>query len=150
MLHLLNNCNWKINLMSCTISLPQYLVKFFFYYRILNCGLENLQNPFVIVFVTVSSKEEAEKISQQLLEEKLVACANILGPITSHFYWLGKIDCVEEFLVLLKSRMDLFNALSEKIKSLYSYEVPEILALPVVAGSRDYLNWFGESLKKSS
>ncbi len=102
------------------------------------------------MLVTVNSKEEAEKISRQLLEQKLVACANIVGPITSHFHWMGKIDCAEEFLVLLKSRMDLFDALSEKIKSLHSYEVPEILALPVVAGSRDYLNWFDESLKKSS
>ncbi len=107
-----------------------------------------MENSFIIVMVTVGSKEEAEKISQQLLREKLVACANIIGPVTSHFHWLGKIDCADEFLVLLKSRMDLFEALSEKIKILHSYQVPEILALPVVAGSKDYLTWFGDSLKK--
>jgi periplasmic divalent cation tolerance protein len=109
-----------------------------------------LENSLIIVLVTVGSKEEAEKISQQLLEDKLIACANIIGPVTSHFQWLGKIDCAEEFLVLLKSRKDLFEALSEKVKSLHSYEVPEILALSVVAGSKDYLRWFGDSLKKSN
>jgi periplasmic divalent cation tolerance protein len=109
-----------------------------------------LKNSFIVVLVTVGSKEEAEKISLQLLEEKLIACANVVGPVTSHFQWLGKIDRAEEFLVFLKSRIDLFDALSEKIKSLHSYEVPEILALPVVAGSKNYLSWLGDSLKKSN
>jgi periplasmic divalent cation tolerance protein len=109
-----------------------------------------LENSFIIVLVTVGSKKEAEKISQQLLESKLIACANIIGPVTSHFQWLGKIDCAEEFLVLLKSRKDLFEALSEKVKSLHSYEVPEILVLPVLAGSKNYLCWLDDSLKKSN
>ena len=109
-----------------------------------------MKNSLIVVLVTVGSKEEAEKISRQLLEDKLIACANIIGPVTSHFRWLGKIDCSEEFLILLKSRMNLFEALSEKVKALHSYEVPEILALPVLVGSMDYMSWFDDSLKKSS
>jgi periplasmic divalent cation tolerance protein len=110
----------------------------------------DLGSSFIIVFVTTGSKQEAEKISLNLLEEKLVACANIIDPVESHFWWSGKIDCANEFLIILKSRMDLFEALSKRIKALHSYEIPEILALPIVFGSKDYLDWIDDSLKKSS
>jgi periplasmic divalent cation tolerance protein len=97
--------------------------------------------------VTVGGKQEAEKIAQQLLEEKLIACANILGPVSSHFHWAGKIDKAEEYLMLMKSRADLFEALSERVKALHSYEVPEVLALPILKGSKAYLDWLGSILK---
>ncbi len=109
--------------------------------------VKQLDNQFIIVIVTVSSKKEAESIAQTLLQEKLIACANIVGPVSSHFHWEGKVEVAEEFLVLLKSRMDLFDALSARVKGLHSYEVPEILAIPVVAGSKAYLDWIGVSLK---
>jgi len=102
---------------------------------------------YIIVLVTTANKTEAEKISQVLLEEKLIACANIVSPVTSHFHWLGKIDRVEECLLVMKSRMDLFAELSERVKALHGYGVPEVLALPVVAGSEAYLGWLGEVLK---
>jgi periplasmic divalent cation tolerance protein len=101
----------------------------------------------VVVMVTVGSKLEAEKIVQGLLEDKLVACANILGPVNSHFRWEGKIECVEEFLVLMKSRLNLFAELSLKVKALHSYEVPEIVAFPLVAGSESYFSWLDDCLK---
>ena len=91
--------------------------------------------------VTTANKEEAEKIAQTLLEEKLIACANIINPVTSFFHWSGKIDRCEECLVVMKSRMDLFAELVERVKGLHSYEVPEVLALPIVDGSR--LIWVG-------
>jgi periplasmic divalent cation tolerance protein len=97
--------------------------------------------------VTTSTKAEAETIVQKLLEKKLIACGNILGPILSHFHWLGKIESAEEYLVLLKSRGDLFEELSETVKTVHSYDVPEILAFPVVKGSKDYLDWLGSVLK---
>jgi periplasmic divalent cation tolerance protein len=106
-----------------------------------------MQNSYVIVLVTASSKQEAESISQKLLEQKLIACANIVGPVSSHFHWKGKVERSEEFLVLMKSRLDLFEELSSSVKALHSYEVPEILALPVVAGSKSYLEWLAGSLK---
>ena len=102
---------------------------------------------YIVVLVTTASKQEAENIAQSLLEAKLIACANIVGPVASHFHWAGKIEHAEEFLVLMKSQSDLFEQIAEKVKRLHSYEVPEIIALPIVSGSEGYLNWLGNSLK---
>jgi len=102
---------------------------------------------YTVILVTVSSKKEAENITQQLLEEKLIACANIVGPVSSYFHWEGKAEVAEEFLLLLKSRLDLFDAVAERVRALHSYEVPEILALPVVANSSGYLDWMRSNLK---
>lgn len=104
--------------------------------------------PYIIVFVTTANKAEAEKISQALLEENLIACANIINPVTSFFHWKGSVDCAEECLVVMKSRRDLFSGLAAKVKVLHSYEVPEILALPIVEGSAEYLGWMFETLKQ--
>ncbi len=106
-----------------------------------------MNTDFILVLVTTPSKIEAEKIVQKLLEDKLIACGNIIHPVTSYFHWSGKIDCAEECLVVLKSRMKLFESLVECVKNLHSYEVPEILALPIVAGSEAYLGWMGGVLK---
>jgi periplasmic divalent cation tolerance protein len=107
-----------------------------------------MENTYIIVLATTSSKQEAENIAQKLLEQKLIACANIVGPVSSHFHWGGKVERAEEFLVLMKSRSDLFEKISEGVRKLHSYEVPEILALPVVAGSGAYLAWLEASLKQ--
>jgi periplasmic divalent cation tolerance protein len=106
-----------------------------------------LKDSYVVVMVTASNKQEAEKITQKLLEEKLIACANILGPVSSHFHWAGKIDKAEEYLLFMKSRSDLFDAVSAKVKTLHSYEVPEVLALPILKGSKAYLDWLNGVLK---
>ena len=106
-----------------------------------------MKESYIVVMVTTGTKVEAETIVQKLLEKKLVACGNILGPISSHFHWSGKIESAEEYLVLLKSREDLFEELSETLKIVHSYEVPEILAFSVVMGSKAYLDWFGSVLK---
>jgi periplasmic divalent cation tolerance protein len=105
-----------------------------------------LQNGYIIVIVTAPSKQEAEKIAQHLLDKRLIACANIIGPVSSVFRWSGKTEHAEEYLLLLKSRKDLFEKLSETVKALHSYEVPEILVLPVVGGSEAYLSWLGSCL----
>jgi periplasmic divalent cation tolerance protein len=100
-----------------------------------------LTTNYVIVLVTTESKQEAEKIAQHLLSDRLIACANIVGPVTSFFRWSGNVQRTKEYLLLMKSRMDLFDRLTEVVKTIHSYEVPEILALPVAAGSRTYLDW---------
>jgi periplasmic divalent cation tolerance protein len=105
-----------------------------------------LQNAYIIVVVTAPSKQEAEKIAQHLLDKRLIACANIIGPVSSVFRWSGKTEHTEEYLMLLKSRKDLFEKLSETVKALHSYEVPEILVLPVVGGSEVSLSWLGSCL----
>jgi len=105
-----------------------------------------LQKTYVIVMVTTASKQEAEKIAQRLLNERLIACANIIGPFSSLFHWSGKTERAEEYLMLLKSRKDLFEKLVETVKALHSYEVPEILVFPIVDGSKTYLDWLGSCL----
>jgi periplasmic divalent cation tolerance protein len=106
-----------------------------------------LRNSYIIIMVTTAGREEAETIVQRLLEAKLIACANIIGPVSSHFYWSGKMEKAEEYLTFMKSRRDLFEKLSETVKALHSYEVPEILALPVVEGSKAYMDWLGSCLR---
>ena len=105
-----------------------------------------MTTDYIIVLVTTATKEEAEKIVQHLLNKKLIACGNIVGSVTSFFRWSGKIERAEEYLALMKSRKDLFAKLSEAVKAMHSYEVPEILALPVVEGSKAYLDWLERCL----
>jgi periplasmic divalent cation tolerance protein len=109
--------------------------------------VKRLRNSYIIIIVTTAGREEAETIVQRLLEAKLIACANIIGPVSSHFHWSGKMEKAEEYLILMKSRKDLFEKLSETVKALHSYEVPEILALPVVEGSKAYMDWLGSCLR---
>jgi periplasmic divalent cation tolerance protein len=105
-----------------------------------------LQDNYIIVIVTTANKQDAEKIAQHLLNKRLIACANIIGPVTSLFHWSGKTEHAEEYLALLKSRNDLFEKLTETVKALHSYDVPEILAIPVVGGSKEYVDWLGSCL----
>ena len=106
-----------------------------------------MSTPYIMVLVTTASKQEAEKIVQSLLEAKLIACGNIVGPVTSFFRWSGQIERSEEHLALMKSRRDLFGRISEVVKALHSYEVPEILALEATDGSKRYLDWLESCLK---
>jgi periplasmic divalent cation tolerance protein len=106
-----------------------------------------MDTNYIIVLVTTANKSEAEKISETLLREKIIACANIINPVTSFFHWQGKVDKCEECLVVMKSRRDLFAELAQQVKRLHSYEVPEVLAFPIVEGSEAYLAWLGSVLK---
>ena len=108
--------------------------------------MKDLQKTYIIVTVTTTNKQEAENIAQHLLKEHLIACANIIGPVSSIFHWTGKIEKAEEYLIVMKSREDLFEKLAETVKALHSYKVPEILALPIVDGSRAYLDWLNSCL----
>jgi periplasmic divalent cation tolerance protein len=108
-----------------------------------------LENAYIVVMVTTASKQEAEKIAQRLLKERLIACANIIGPVSSLFYWSGKMEKAEEYLIFMKSRKDLFEKLAETVKALHSYEVPEIIVLPIVEGSKAYLDWLGSCLTRT-
>ena len=100
---------------------------------------------YIVVFITAGSKEEAQKIARGLLEEKLAACVNIIDGVESHFWWQGKIDSAKEALLVIKTKKELFNKLAKKVKSLHSYSVPEIIALPIVTGNTEYLNWINDS-----
>ncbi len=102
---------------------------------------------YIQVFTTVEQQSDAEKIAKQLVAERLAACVQIIGPLTSYFQWQGKMDSAREYLCLIKSRKDLFGELESAIKKLHPYEVPEILAMPVASGGMDYLKWLAAELK---
>lgn len=108
----------------------------------------HLTTDFIIVLVTTKDKAEAEKISQTLLSEKLIACANIISGVTSCFLWQGKTNQSEECLIVMKTRKSLFSQLQLCVRALHSYEVPEVLALPIIDGSEAYLSWLGTTVRQ--
>ena len=105
-----------------------------------------MTTEYLLVLATTANKQEAEKIANHLLNDKLIACANIFGPVTSLFQWSGNVNHAEEYLMVMKSKKDLFEKLTEAVKTIHSYEVPEILAFQVTDGSRTYLDWLQSCL----
>lgn len=101
---------------------------------------------FIQVTTTTEKKEDAERIARSLVETRLAACVQIVGPIESIYRWKGRIETTGEWLCLIKSRRDNYEAVEETIRSLHPYEVPEIVAVPFTAGSRDYLGWLRDEL----
>ena len=103
------------------------------------------QGEFTLVLVTTGSQEEGEHMAQALVDSRLAACVNIIQGLRSIYRWEGKIWDEGEFLLLIKTRMALFRQVEGKIKQIHSYEVPEIIAIPIIQGSETYLNWLRES-----
>lgn len=101
----------------------------------------------VVILITAANKKEAKKIAKALIGSKLAACVNILGEIESLFWWKSKVDTAKEVLLVIKSRKQNLNKIIKLVKSLHSYDVPEIIALPIVGGSKTYLDWIDESLR---
>ena len=97
------------------------------------------------VVTTTARRDEAEQIARALVDQRLAACVQVLGPITSIYRWQGKIETSEEWQCWAKSRSDLYDRIEQAIVRLHPYEVPEILALPVLAGSAAYLTWLREA-----
>ncbi|MEW5894269.1 MAG: divalent-cation tolerance protein CutA [Candidatus Omnitrophota bacterium] len=96
---------------------------------------------YILIMVTCANKKEAEKISSHLLEQRLIACSNIVEHVNSIFHWEGSIDNASEALVIMKSRRNLFQDIKKTVKEQHSYDVPEIIAFQIVDGDEDYLNW---------
>jgi periplasmic divalent cation tolerance protein len=103
---------------------------------------------YVQVFTTTERKEDAERIAKTLLEARLAACIQIVGPVSSSYWWRGRLEKAEEWLCIIKSRSDLYDEVEKIIKENHPYEVPEIIATPIISGSRNYLDWMDEELKK--
>jgi periplasmic divalent cation tolerance protein len=104
----------------------------------------------IVVLVTCGSPREARRIARVLVEQRLAACANVFEvPVRSIYRWKGRVESAKELLLTIKSSRKKFAALQNAIRKLHSYDVPEIIALPIVSGSRDYLAWLSESLRPS-
>jgi periplasmic divalent cation tolerance protein len=100
----------------------------------------------IVVFSTASTAEEAEKIARALVDGRLAACVNVVSGLRSYYRWQGKIEDAAEFLLIIKSTRDRFPALRTLLEKLHSYEVPEVIAMPVVDGAQNYLNWMDGEL----
>lgn len=96
---------------------------------------------FIQVTTTTEKREDAERIARILVESRLAACVQIVGPIESVYRWKGQIETAAEWLCMIKSREESYGAIEQTIRSLHPYETPEIIAVAVAGGSRDYLDW---------
>jgi periplasmic divalent cation tolerance protein len=106
-------------------------------------------SDFIVVLVTAGSSDEGERLARELVEARLAACVNRVKGVQSVYRWQGKIESSEEELLIVKTRRNLFEQLQEKIRQLHSYSTPEIIALPILAGSESYLRWLEEELSQS-
>ena len=101
-------------------------------------------NEFVQVVTTTEREEDARRIADLLVEKRLAACVQIVGPITSVYRWKGQVESAQEWQCQIKTRQSLLDDLFDAIRAAHPYEVPEIVALPIVAGSQEYLTWLEE------
>lgn len=102
---------------------------------------------FIVVFVTCKSAKEAQRIAARLVQKRLAACVNIIGSVKSIYRWKGRIEAAKEILMVIKSTKRKFASLENEIRRLHSYDTPEIIALPVVAGSKRYLEWLRDCME---
>ncbi len=103
----------------------------------------------IVVLVTTGTGEEAHKIADKLLSERKAACVSIVPGVSSFFRWQGERDSARENLLIIKTKAELLNDVIDLVKQLHSYEVPEIIALPIVGGNADYLEWIDKAVKQN-
>jgi periplasmic divalent cation tolerance protein len=101
---------------------------------------------YCIVLVTAADQQEAEHLAHTIIGEQLAACVSIV-PITSVYTWQNQVHQNPEWQLLIKTRMDIYSALAKRVQQLHRFEVPEIIALPIVAGSSSYLSWIGQQVR---
>jgi len=102
----------------------------------------------IVVLVTAGSEEEAGRIARMLLEERKAACVNIVPAVDSVFWWQGKIESGRESLMIIKTKTSLLDEVIKLVKEAHSYSVPEIIALPIIGGSEDYLKWLDSEVRE--
>jgi len=105
-----------------------------------------MASEYLQVLTTAGSEEEAERISEALVDRRLAACVQVLGPIATRYRWQGKVEQAQEWMCLAKTEASRYPDLETAIREIHSYDEPEIVAAPIVAGSEGYLDWIGESL----
>ena len=103
---------------------------------------KKMEKPgYIVVFITVKDPEEAQKVAKALLKRRQAACANIVPEVDSHFWWKDKLDATKESLLIVKTKESLLPELIKSVRRVHSYSIPEIIAIPIIGGSRDYLEW---------
>lgn len=102
---------------------------------------------YIIVLITCTGKEDSERIAGILLKERLAACANIISSIESFFWWTGKIRRADESLIIAKTKKSSLRQLIRRVKQIHQYENPEIVALPIIGGSKEYMKWIEDETK---
>ena len=107
--------------------------------------MKNHEN--VVIFITTGTDEEAQEVAKALLNNRLAACVNIVPKINSIFWWNDTLDSVQENLLIVKSKASLLSEIVRLVKEVHSYETPEIVALPIIGGNPDYLDWIGKEIK---
>jgi len=100
----------------------------------------------LVVLVTTVDAVEAERLARVLLDRRLIACANVVPQVRSLFHWENRLECAEESLLIMKTTADALAPLTAEVKRLHSYDIPEVIALPVVGGSAEYLSWVAEEI----
>jgi periplasmic divalent cation tolerance protein len=101
----------------------------------------------VVILVTTATDEEAHEVANALLKERKAACVNILPKISSLFWWQDKLNSAQESLLIVKTKASLLKEIIELVRAVHSYEVPEIIALPIIGGNPDYLAWIAKEVK---
>jgi len=101
----------------------------------------------IVILITTGSEEEAHRIADQLLNQRKAACVNIMPRVDSLFWWQGKLDSAQETLLVIKTKASKLKEITELVKKVHSYEVPEVIALPIVGGNEDYLKWLDTTLE---
>ena len=99
------------------------------------------QSDYIVVFITANGTEEAQNIAQSLLKRRRAACVNIIPEVDSHFWWEDKLDSARESLLVIKTKASLLPEIVKSVKKIHSNTVPEIIAMPIVGGNQDYLDW---------
>ena len=101
----------------------------------------------IVIFVTTGSEPEAHKIADMLLTKRKAACVNIVPKVESSFWWQGKLDSARESLLIVKAKASLLPEIVDLVKAAHSYEVPEIIAMPIIGGNKDYLKWIDDEVR---
>ena len=101
----------------------------------------------IVVFITVGTDDEAKSIADALLNQKKVACVNIVPKVDSLFWWEGKIDSDRESLLIVKTKISVLSEIIRLVKDIHSYDVPEIIALPIIGGNQEYLEWIDREVE---
>ncbi len=101
---------------------------------------------YIVVLITTATTEEAQQISKVLLEQREAACVNIVPRVSSYFWWQDKLDSQQESLLVVKTKASLLDKIIRRVKEIHSYKVPEVIALPIVGGNEDYLDWIGREV----